>query len=128
MDDLGHLLVGDQFGVFFEYLPDAISAPSANHVLESLRPKMNKEKGPISVISSGNRVHGLLDVPKENTENNLLFSQSIMSDVVRDICEYKRMTSLKDHASQLENAIAHNFRLSVDCIAAGKARKVRPPT
>jgi hypothetical protein len=78
----------------------------------------------ISMMSSANGMHNPLDALKGNTYHGLLFSQSIVPDLIRNISKYQRRKTSKGHRTRMDTSPSYNYRTSIERLAATRARRV----
>jgi hypothetical protein len=91
--------------------------------------KIDSEKCMISIIWSISGIHSLLALTNgmEYKYNSQSFCQHVILDIQQSICSSIRRKPLKGILWHLDNAPAHNSRLSSDKIESAKAQRVPHP-
>jgi hypothetical protein len=74
------------------------------------------EKCLILIIWSINEIHSLLDVPKCIAYNNTFFCNSVVFDLVENICAHSRRKTLKNIMVHFDDARPHNSKKSIECL------------
>jgi hypothetical protein len=83
----------------------------------------------ISIIWSISGIHSLLALTKDMKYISQCFCQHVIPDIhiQQNICSSSRSKTLKDILLHLDNAPAHNSRLSSEKLAFAKAQSVTHP-
>jgi hypothetical protein len=125
--DFVNVLTEDESWFLLEYPHHGIWAASRDEELETFMTTIDTEKWMISIIWFICGIHSLLALTKGMEYNSEYFCQQAIPDIQQDICSSSRMKTLKDILLHLENAGAHNSRLSSEKIESARAERVPHP-
>jgi hypothetical protein len=127
--DFVNFLIWDESWSVLEYSYSSVWAASRDDVPETDMTEIDIVMGMISIIWSISGIHGLLTLTKGMKYNSQYFCQHVILDthINQYICSSSRRKTLKEILLDLDNAPAHNSRVSSGKIESTQAHRVSHP-
>jgi hypothetical protein len=108
----------------FEYFHYSCWAANPDDVPEIPKQKIQSEKCLVWIIWGGTWIQSLLSVPKGAKYNAIFFIESVVPDLVEQVCQERRRKTLRGIIVHLDNARPHNSRKSETALTATKPRRI----
>ena len=126
-NDFAMLLTGDEAWFYSQYQHDSMWADASEELPTRVRPKISSRKCLICVIWSPMGIHSLLAVPSGSQYNSHFFCDNVLADLKANLTEGSRRKTLQGYFLHLDNAPAHNARISQQAINDLRATRVPQP-